>query len=55
MGLKEMFCKHKKYTVIECKKDEKKYECRCDNCGAQFSLPKAIGEMYLIGSQIKLL
>lgn len=52
-AIKEMFCKHKKYIVTDCRKDSKKYACKCESCGATFYLPKAEGEMYMIGSRIK--
>lgn len=43
------FCKHKKYKIIRCNKDEKRYYCQCIKCSEQFELPKAIGEEYMIG------
>lgn len=46
-------CKHKKYTIIQCSKGKKVYICRCLKCGKQFELPKALDEMYAVGSIIK--
>jgi hypothetical protein len=55
MGIiKEIFCNHKTYKIIDCKKETKDYKCQCLKCGYQFSLPKAKGEMYEVGSIIKL-
>lgn len=46
MGL----CKHKKYRIISCNKQDKKYVCQCERCKKEFDMPKAEGEMYVIGT-----
>ena len=51
MGL--FTCKHKSYMVISCDEKSRNYTCRCIKCDMQFTLPKAIGETYAIGSVIK--
>lgn len=51
MGL--FSCTHKSYMVISCDKNSRSYTCKCNKCQEQFKLPKAIGEMYAIGSIIK--
>jgi hypothetical protein len=54
MGLKEKLCKHKRYIIIDCRKEDNTYKCMCENCRYEFILPKAKNEMYEIGSHIKL-
>jgi hypothetical protein len=53
MGIRQSFCKHNKYIILKCEKDKRKYQCQCEKCGYQFELPKAIDEMYEVGSHIK--
>lgn len=51
MGL--FSCKHKSYMVISCDEKSRNYICKCIKCDKRFTLPKAIGETYTIGSVIK--
>lgn len=51
----KVFCKHKSYIIIECKKDKTIYTCQCTKCKTQFTLPKAVNEMYEVGQKIQLL
>lgn len=44
--LKQKLCKHLNYDIIECKKENKYYVCKCTKCGYIFDLPKAVGEIY---------
>ena len=55
MSLIKAFCKHKSVKIIACEKDKNKYIVQCTKCGEQIAKPKAIGEMYNIGTIVKYL
>lgn len=42
-------CKHKEVRIIACDKNAKYYVVQCVKCNAQWSEPKAVGEMYNVG------
>lgn len=54
MTLRQSLCPHKKYKIIQCEKNKTEYQCQCLKCNYQFNVQKAQGEMYEIGSIIKL-
>lgn len=53
MSLIKAFCKHKSVRIIACEKDKNRYIVQCTKCGEQITKPKAIGEMYNIGTIVK--
>lgn len=44
--IKKKICRHKKYKIIKCNKDDKYYICECIFCGERYTKPKAVGEVY---------
>lgn len=45
--LKQNLCKHQKYDIMRCEKEDNYYTCQCIKCGIYFDKTKAIGEEYL--------